>query len=319
MSRWICEVQGRWSVMVGLGHWLDPTGSKVLGWNQDSPNLCDSCHGWCCRHLILSLSLTLSSWAMVALGMSSLLPLLSHGDTVGVVCGQNHFCVRVIVIGGGCFIWWVIVRYAVTIFIIFVSVLVYDGLGVLSVVGVFVNLPVSQFIFLLIVTVAFALLLLGSAIVCLVLSMLVICNILVVIAIVLVWHCHLAYACHWSLLFLGFFFFPFMVSVSYLSSSLLCVLWLAACRPCFTVVRSCYHWGVAWTTIVGAAIGILDVIPISVFGLPCCQVNCFVRVVFCRYFLVAFGLICWFIVVSVVVGAAIETAGKHIFWRYGCM
>jgi len=56
--------------------------------------------GWCCRQSILSLSLTLSSWAMVASGMSSLLSLLSHGDTVGIVCGQTHCGVHAIIIGG---------------------------------------------------------------------------------------------------------------------------------------------------------------------------------------------------------------------------
>jgi len=48
----------------------------------------------------LSLSLTLSSWAVVASGMSALSPLLFHGDTVGVVCGKCHCGVHGVVLGG---------------------------------------------------------------------------------------------------------------------------------------------------------------------------------------------------------------------------
>jgi len=56
--------------------------------------------GWCCHHSIQSLSLTLSSWAVVASGMSALSPLLFHGDTVGVVCGKCHCGVHGVVLGG---------------------------------------------------------------------------------------------------------------------------------------------------------------------------------------------------------------------------
>jgi len=74
-------------------------------------------------------------------------------------------------------------------------VLIYDGLGALGVVGVFMNFSVCQFIFLLIVAIAFALLLLGSAIVGLVLLLLAICIPLLLLPF-FVWHCCLAYACH---------------------------------------------------------------------------------------------------------------------------
>jgi len=74
-------------------------------------------------------------------------------------------------------------------------VLIYDGLGALSVIGVFMNLPVCQFVFLLIVAIAFTLLLLGSAVVGLVLSLLAICISLLLLPF-FVLHCRLAYACH---------------------------------------------------------------------------------------------------------------------------